>query len=132
MKRKVISTVIAACMVVGTMAGFGTSVNAATSNSEDSGEKITLKLFHNWINVDEAPYFEDIAEEFESTHPNVDIVVENVGDPDYNPMFVLVIWILIISLNLRLCLVQMMLLIFSFHGAVNLHISLQEREVHWI
>ena len=83
MKRKVISTVIAACMVAGTMVGFGTSVNAATSNSEDSGEKITLKLFHNWINVDEAPYFEDIAEEFESTHPNVDIVVENVGDPDY-------------------------------------------------
>lgn len=83
MKRKVISTVIAACMVVGTMASFGTSVNAATSKSEDSGEKVTLKLFHNWINVDEAPYFEDIAEEFESTHPNVDIVVENVGDPDY-------------------------------------------------
>lgn len=83
MKRKVISTVIAVCMVAGTMVGFETSVNAATSKSEDSGEKITLKLFHNWINVDEAPYFEDIAEEFESTHPNVDIVVENVGDPDY-------------------------------------------------
>ena len=64
-------------------------------------EKVTLKLFHNWINVDEAPYFEDIAEEFESTHPNVDIVVENVGDPDYKS-------------NLRLCLVQIMLLIFSF------------------
>ena len=79
MKRKVISTVIAACMVVGTMASFGTSVNAATSKLEDSGEKVTLKLFHNQINVDEAPYFE----EFESTHPNVDIVVENVGDPDY-------------------------------------------------
>lgn len=30
MKRKVISTVIAACMVAGTMVGFGTSVNAAT------------------------------------------------------------------------------------------------------
>ena len=38
----------------------------------------------------------------------------------------------IISLNLRLCLVQIMLLIFSFHGAVNLRISLQEREVRWI
>ena len=45
MKRKVISTVIAACMVVGTMASFGTSVNAATSKSEDSGRKGYIKTF---------------------------------------------------------------------------------------
>ena len=54
------------------------------SETEDSSdEQITLKLFHNWINVDEAPYFEDIAAEFEASHPNVKIEIENVGDPDY-------------------------------------------------
>lgn len=56
---------------------------AETSAPDKSGEKITLKLFHNWINVDETPYFEELAEEFESTHENVDIVIENVGDPGY-------------------------------------------------
>ncbi|MCI6019632.1 MAG: extracellular solute-binding protein [Clostridiales bacterium] len=54
---------------------------AVTQN--DDGEKITLKFFHNWINVDETPYFEEAEAAFEAEHPNVDIVIENVGDPDY-------------------------------------------------
>ena len=97
MKHKLVSAILTLGMVMGLLAGCGSSEQAENEGSTktevssagteaaaaDSGEKITLKLFHNWINVDEAPYFEDIAEEFESTHPNVDIVVENVGDPDY-------------------------------------------------
>lgn len=64
--------------------GQSTTESAKENESGDSSdEQITLKLFHNWINVDETPYFEDLAAEFESTHPNVDIVIENVGDPDY-------------------------------------------------
>ena len=112
MKRKVISTVIAACMVVGTMASFGTSVNAATSKSEDSGEKVTLKLFHNWI----------LKTLLKSLSQHIQMWT----------LLLRMLEIRIISLNLRLCLVQIMLLIFSFHGAVNLRISLQEREVRWI
>lgn len=59
------------------------SETKAGAASDKGGEKVTLKLFHNWINVDETPYFEDLAEEFEATHENVEIVIENVGDPDY-------------------------------------------------
>ena len=43
---------------------------AVTQN--DDGEKITLKFFHNWINVDETPYFEEAEAAFEAEHPNVE------------------------------------------------------------
>lgn len=83
---------LALTMVTGVMAGCGTSAPASepsasapagTSATPAAGEKVTLKLFHNWVNVDEAPYFEDLAKEFESTHSNVDIQIQNVGDPDF-------------------------------------------------
>lgn len=45
MKRKVISTVIAACMVVGTMASFGTSVNAAIIKIGRQWRKGYIKTF---------------------------------------------------------------------------------------
>lgn len=63
----------------------GNKTEPDNSGGSQSGkeEEVTLKLFHNWINVDQAPYFEDLAEEFEAYHPNVHIVIENVGDPDY-------------------------------------------------
>lgn len=109
MKAKVVSAMLVLCMAASLFAGCGDADagksasdgadtgsagtaapadTSAASSGDDAaspadGEKITLKLFHNWINVEEAPYFEDIAAEFESTHPNVDIVIENVGDPDY-------------------------------------------------
>lgn len=83
-----VSAVLAGCGSSGGESGDtkpdgGSKEPATETNASSSDEKITLKLFHNWINVDETPYFEDIAAEFESTHPNVDIVIENVGDPDY-------------------------------------------------
>ncbi len=113
MKAKLVSMMLVLGMTAGLLAGCGGSGDGAAdpepsaSGQEDQtgtnapaegdgadgedtgsenagdGEKITLKLFHNWINVEETPYFEDIAKEFESTHENVDIVIENVGDPDY-------------------------------------------------
>lgn len=108
MKAKLVSLMMVVCMTAALLAGCGDGgskdnantpstdenngeqQNSGDNGSTDSkasgssdGEKITLKLFHNWINVEEAPYFEDIAAEFESTHENVDIVIENVGDPDY-------------------------------------------------
>ncbi|MDD3173428.1 MAG: sugar ABC transporter substrate-binding protein [Herbinix sp.] len=62
-----------------------TSTTPSDENDEtdETDEKTTLKLFHNWINVDETSYFEDLAKEFEASHKNVDIIIENVGDPDY-------------------------------------------------
>lgn len=99
--KKLMGIFLALVMVVSTMlagcGGSGGSKDTAKSTEGSSdgkstqadvgdnaaGEKITLKLFHNWINVDETPYFEELAAEFESTHENVDIIIENVGDPDY-------------------------------------------------
>lgn len=95
MKVKRMHIIWAVCMAAILLAGCGTSGadnKAGDSAAEetktspgkgeiqaDNGKKITLKLFHNWINMDEAPYFDDIAAEFEAGHPNVDIVVEYEG-----------------------------------------------------
>lgn len=84
-----VSALLTACGSAGDTAADTSANNvgdtSAVAETEATGEeeKITLKLFHNWVNVDETPYFEDIAAEFEASHPNVDIVIENVGDPDY-------------------------------------------------
>ena len=83
MRKKAIYLLLAMCCTI-SLIGCGKKKDNNLKEKDASGdEKVTLKLFHNWINKDEAPYFEDIAKEFEKSHPNVHIKIENVGDPDY-------------------------------------------------
>ncbi len=83
MRKKAIYLLLAMCCTI-SLIGCGKKKDNNLKEKDASGdEKVTLKLFHNWINKDEAPYFLDIAKEFEKSHPNVHIKIENVGDPDY-------------------------------------------------
>jgi multiple sugar transport system substrate-binding protein len=78
--KKMLTLAMAAIMTTGMLAGCGSS---ATSNSStDSSGNVTLK----WSIWDEktTPYWGELAKAYMDKHPNVKIVMTDLGSADYN------------------------------------------------
>lgn len=74
MKKKVISALMAAAMIVGSMASM-------TAMAEEGGENVTL----NWALWDEktATYWSAVADAYMEQNPNVTIEMTDLGSSDY-------------------------------------------------
>ena len=91
--KKVLAIVLTLAMFVCVLSACGSSSQTDSSTAQtssdsqaastDSSENITLKLYHNWTEASQLVYFEEAAAKFKETHPNVDIVITNIADPDY-------------------------------------------------
>lgn len=76
--KLVLASVLGLSLLLG-----GCSSQKTSSEASDEKGKITLKFFHRWPKEPEKSYFENVAQEFEKQHPNIDIQTEAVLNDSY-------------------------------------------------
>lgn len=82
MKRKVISVILAAAMMVSLAAGCGAKGDAPSSEGKDT----KLTLIHD-MNEDSAiSFLEQAIEKFEEENPDITVDMETLSSDDYNSM----------------------------------------------
>lgn len=82
MRKKVLSVILAACMVGGMLAGCGGNSQSTKENGSDANEKVTLRF--SWWGGDERNEATlKVIDNFEKEHPNITIEPEYSGDDGY-------------------------------------------------
>ncbi|PDO09561.1 MAG: ABC transporter substrate-binding protein [Candidatus Reconcilbacillus cellulovorans] len=100
-KRKTLATLSAALLLAASLAGCGggskssnsdtgsagqSPAASSTSSGGTSGEKATIKLMHLWPEGSSAQHYKlvnQIIDEYEKAHPNVDVQVEVLENEQY-------------------------------------------------
>lgn len=72
----------AGCQSAATPAPAESAAGASTAPTSAGGEKVTLKFFHKWSGIETMPYFEAYVKQFSDKNPNVNVVMEAVGDEE--------------------------------------------------
>lgn len=85
MKKKVISTLLAALMITSLVAGCGAKAGTESDNKDTSsgdGEKVTIKFLSAMELVDE-----EMIEAFEAENPDIDVEFDYVDSGNYSAKF---------------------------------------------
>lgn len=83
MKRKILSTILSASVIIGMLTGCATSGTSNLSdkdNGKSKDGKVVLKFLNKYPEDPYAQYFVDAVEEFEKENPDIHIEMENVSD----------------------------------------------------
>lgn len=78
------SVALAAAGLVGLLSACGASGATGDQDLEDLGDKTgTITMMHHWAEAGYAPYFEQIARDYEAANPGVTVKVEALGNDPY-------------------------------------------------
>ena len=78
MKKKLVSIVFSCLLVGNLLSGCGKTGSSDSSSKPENGEKVKIEFFNQKSEIKEI--MDEIVEEFNSTHPNIE--VEQVQVPD--------------------------------------------------